>query len=225
MIPLTTAIDKLIRYVKEIQGHMRLRSSGDRHEIRQQYFSLLWYRLIKQLQTEGKEAVPAMIDLMDSYYLTKDDWDAMFELGIGPMDMDGMKIDSQAKSTFTRVYNQQAHPLPYMKASQIVAPKKKDKERPDLEEALDESDSGASEGEDQAVLDEDEPLDLKKDKYVKAPKKKTKAKATGGKGKGKRKGKKEESEDDGDIDGESEEFDKPKKAKGRADGAKGRPKK
>ncbi|KAL9639019.1 MAG: hypothetical protein Q9164_001186 [Protoblastenia rupestris] len=218
-------MNKLIRYVKEIQGHMRLRSSGDRHEIRQQYFSLLWYRLIKQLQTEGKEAVPAMIDLMDSYYLTKDDWDAMLELGVGPMDMDGMKIDSQAKSTFTRVYNQQAHPLPYMKASQVVAPKKKDKERPDLEEALDESDSGASEGEDQAVLDEDEPLDLKKDKYVKAPKQKTKAKATGGKGKGKGKGKKEESEDDGDIDGESEEFDKPKKAKGRADGAKGRPKK
>ena len=202
---------------------MRLRSSGDRHEIRQQYFSLLWYRLVEQLQTNGKEAVSTMIDLMDSYYLTKDDWDALFELGVGPMDMENMKIDPQAKATFTRVYNQQAHPLPYMKASQIVAPKKRAKDRPDLEEALDESDSGGSEGDDQAVLDEDEPLDLKKDKYVKAPKKKAKAK-TIGPGKGNKKAKKAEDEDEMDMDADSEDFGKVKKGKGKVGGAKSRSK-
>ncbi|KAL9104175.1 MAG: hypothetical protein Q9163_000827 [Psora crenata] len=209
-------MNKLVRYVKEVQGHMRLRSSGDRHEIRQQYFPLLWFHLVSQLQTAGKEAVPAIIDLMDSYYLTKDDWDAIFELGVGPMDMEGVKIDGQAKSAFTRVYNQQAHPLPYMKASQVVAPKKKDKDHPDLEEALDESDSGASEGEDEALLDEDEPLDLKKDKYIKAPKK-AKVKKAG-------KGKKEQSADEMDLD-ESEDLEKPKKGKGKAGGGRGRPKK
>ena len=202
---------------------MRLRSSGDRHEIRQQYFSLLWYRLVEQLQTEGKEAVSGIVDLMDSYFLTKDDWDAILELGVGPMDMEGLKIDTQAKSAFTRTYNQWPHPLPYLKASQVVAPKKKEKDHPDLEEALDESDSGASEGEDQTVLDEDEPLDLKQDKYVKAPKKRAKVK-TAEKGKGKGKGAKEVGEDEKGSDEKSEDFDKPKKGKGKAGAAKHRPK-
>ena len=227
-------IGKLSRFIKEIQGHMRLRSSGDRHEIRQQYYSLLWQRLVKQLQVSGKEAVPEIIDLMDSYYLTKDDWDALLELGVGPMDMEGLKIDSQAKSTFTRLYNQQNHPLPYMKASQVIAPKKKDRERPDLEEAIEESDSGVESGADlQAVASDEEELDLKKDKYVKAPKKKAAAKPKGGgKGAGKAKGKKgkeDEDEDEMDVD-ESEEEVKTTKGKGKGKapgggGGRGRPKK
>lgn len=201
---------------------MRLHSSGDRHEIRQQYLSLLWYRLIQQLNLQGKDAVNDIIALMDSYYLTKDDWDAILELGVGDMDMEKIKIDSQTKSAFTRTYNQMSHPLPYMKASQVIAPKKKGKDRPDLEEALDESDSGADTGDEQAVLDDDEPLDLKKDKYVKAPKKKSSAKATGGakaKGKGgKGKVKDEEGDDDVmDVDDEEEDV-KPAKGKGKGKG-------
>ena len=127
---------------------------------------------------------------MDSYFLTKDDWDAVLELGVGPMDMEHVKIDTNVKTSFTKTYNQMSHPLPYMKASSIVAPKKKGKERPDIEEALDESDSGVSSGGEEAILDEDQPLDLKKDKYVAAPKKKKKAAAAtkGKKGSAKAKG-------------------------------------
>ena len=159
-----------------------------------------------------------IIDLMDSYYLTKDDWDAILELGVGPMDMERVKIDTQVKTSFTRTYNQMSHPLPYMKASSIVAPKKKSKERPDIEEALDESDSGVSSGGEEAVLDEDEPLDLKKDKYVAAPKKKKKATAKGkkgatkGSGKGKGKAHDESDEELDDEDDESEEKAKPRKS-------------
>ena len=155
---------------------------------------------------------------MDSYYLTKDDWDAILELGVGPMDMERVKIDTQVKTSFTRTYNQMSHPLPYMKASSIVAPKKKSKERPDIEEALDESDSGVSSGGEEAVLDEDEPLDLKKDKYVAAPKKKKKAAAKGkkgatkGSGKGKGKAHDESDEELDDEDDESEEKAKPRKS-------------
>lgn len=94
---------KLTRMVKEIQGHMRLRTSGDRHEVRQQYVPTLWKNLVQKLQVEGKEAVPEIIDLMDSYFLTKDDWDAIMELGVGPMDMENVKIETQAKATFTRM--------------------------------------------------------------------------------------------------------------------------
>jgi replication factor C subunit 1 len=94
---------KLTRMVKEIQAHMRLRSSGDRHEVRQQYIPVLWTELVQKLQKEGKDAVPDIIELMDSYYLTKDDFDAIMELGIGPMDQEKVKIETQAKATFTRL--------------------------------------------------------------------------------------------------------------------------
>lgn len=234
---------KLSRFIKEIQGHMRLRSSGDRHEIRQQYFSLLWYRLIKQLQTSGKDIIPDIIDLMDSYYLTKDDWDAMLELGVGPLEMEDKAIDTQTRAAFTRAYNMASHPLPYMKASQVVAPKKKDRERPDLEEALEASDSGGESGDDQVVVSGEEELDLKKDKYVKAPKKRkaAAAAAAGGKAKagksdaakgpakGRGKKVKDEGEDEemevDDDDVSEDAFEKPKKGRGGKGAGRGRPKK
>ncbi|KAK8165626.1 replication factor RFC1 C terminal domain-containing protein [Phyllosticta citrichinensis] len=193
---------KLMRMIKEIQGHMRLRTSADRNQIRQQYVPVLWQELVKKLEQEGKEAVPEIIELMDSYFLTKDDWDAIAELGVGPMDYEKMKIETQAKSTFTRLYNQQSHPLPFMKASNVVAPKGRSKtDKPDLEEAMEDSDAG--EVFDDAEKAEDEDVDLSKDKYIKAPKKKAAPKKTAAK--------KKKAADDDDDD------EKPKKkGKGRA---------
>ena len=82
---------------------MRLRSSGDRHEVRQQYIPVLWAEMVNKLQNEGKEAVSDIIELMDSYFLTKEDFDAIMELGVGPMDQEQVKIETQAKATFTRL--------------------------------------------------------------------------------------------------------------------------
>lgn len=176
---------------------------------------------------------------MDSYYLTKDDWDAMIELGVGPLEMEDKAIDTQTRAAFTRAYNVASHPLPYMKASQVVAPKKNNRERPDLEEALEASDSGAESGDDQAVVSGEEELDLKKDKYVKAPKKKKAAAPAAGKGKagksdakgaGKGRGKKakDEAEDDEmevEDDVSEDAFEKPKKGRGGKGAGRGRPKK
>ncbi|KAJ4356367.1 DNA replication factor C complex subunit Rfc1 [Didymosphaeria variabile] len=205
---------KLTRQVKEIQAHMRLRSSGDRHEVRQQYVPVLWQQLVKRLEDEGKEAVPEIIELMDSYFLTKDDFDAIVELGVGPMVQEKVKIASQDKATFTRLYNQQSHPLPFMKASNVVAPKKASKEKPDLEEAIEESDEEEVVNE---IKEEDEDVDISKDKYVKQPKKKAAKKTAATKSRGKKRA----AEDD--DDGESEEGVKPQgrgKAKGAASKAK-----
>jgi len=95
---------KLTRQVKEIQSHMRLRSSGDRHEVRQEYVPMFWNMLPKRLATEGKEVVPEIIDLMDSYFLTKDDYDAIVELGVGPMEdkVENLALQPPTKSAFTR---------------------------------------------------------------------------------------------------------------------------
>jgi replication factor C subunit 1 len=59
--------------------------------------------MVNKLQKEGKEAVSDIIELMDSYFLTKDDFDAIMELGVGPMDQEKVKIETQAKATFTRL--------------------------------------------------------------------------------------------------------------------------
>lgn len=182
---------------------MRLRSSGDRDEIRQQYMPMVWEKLIRRMMNEGKDSVEEVIDFMDSYFLTREDWDALIELGLGPMDESTVKLDTQTKAAFTRVYNQRSHPLPFMKASNVVAPKKMPKEKPDIEDAIDESDEEEVVEEEDKDEDESEELDLKKDKYVKQPKKK--GASTAGKGK---KDKQEA------ADNNSEEEKKPKKGKG-----------
>jgi replication factor C subunit 1 len=96
-----------------------------------------------------------------------------------------------------------------MKASSVTAPKAAPKEVPDLEEAIEEDDNEALEA---PEVDEDEEIDLKKDKYIKQPKAKKPTKKPA----------KKKADDDDDDD----EADKPKKAaKGKASAAKGRGKK
>ncbi|KAL2891308.1 Replication factor C subunit 1 [Ceratocystis lukuohia] len=161
---------KLSRYVREIHSHMRLKSSGDHNEIRQQYLPVLWNQTVKSLFAEGKDAVPRVIDLMDSYYLTRDDFDSMMELGVGPQDESLVKIETQTKTHFTRTYNNMKHPMPFMKAATTGLPTKKlAKDVPDLEEAIEEDDDdGQADPEPDA--EEKEDMDLKNDKYIKKPK-------------------------------------------------------
>ncbi|KAH8677352.1 replication factor RFC1 C terminal domain-containing protein [Xylariales sp. PMI_506] len=163
---------KLGRFIREVHSHMRLKSSGDHNEIRQQYLPVLWTEIVKRLADEGKESVEEVIELMDSYYLTREDFDSIKELGVGPQSEESVNIDTQTKATFTRLYNQKSHPVPFMKATNVTATKKATKEVPDLEEAIEESDDG--EALDAPDVDEDEENDIKGDKYIKQPKAKAK---------------------------------------------------
>lgn len=94
-----------------------------------------------------------------------------------------------------------SHPVPFMKASSVVAPTAASRSVPDLEEAIEEE----AELEVTEVPDaNDDDLDLKNDKYIKKPKAKPAKKA-----------KKSKAGEDEDED----EDDEPKAKKGR-----GRPK-
>lgn len=188
---------------------MRLRASGDRDEIRQQYMPALWDKMVRPLMVDGKDAVEGVIDLMDSYFITRDDFDSIVELGLGPMSESEVNIHPQTKSTFTRIYNQRSHPLPFMKATNVLAPKKGPKVKPDIEDAIEDSDEEEI-IEDAKEEDEEEELDLKKDKYVKVPKAK-KAAAKGTAAKGKKAKAKNDDEDD-----EEEKPKKGRKGKGKA---------
>ncbi|KAI3394796.1 hypothetical protein diail_2198 [Diaporthe ilicicola] len=195
-------LGKLGRYVREIQAHMRLKSSGDVSEIRQQYLPVLWHQIVKRLALEGKDCVEEVIELMDSYYLTREDFDAMLELGVGPQNESLVKIESQAKAAFTRTYNLMSHSVPFMKASTVTAPKKAAKDIPDIEDAIEADDDGAEVIE--PAEEDDDEIDLKKDKYIKQPKAKPKRAV-------KKKAADEEEEDDGDS--------KPAKSRGKGKAA------
>ena len=153
---------------------------------------------------DGKDSIDDIIDIMDSYFLTKEDYDAMVELGLGNQAEDEVKIETATKAAFTRLYNQRSHPVPFMKASSVTAPKAAPKVQPDLEDAIEESDADMA-VEDE-VEDEDDEIDLKKDKYIQAPKKK---KAAGG-----AKGKSKKAEAVDDDNDEVEEVKKTTKGKG-----------
>ncbi|KIX94585.1 uncharacterized protein Z520_09631 [Fonsecaea multimorphosa CBS 102226] len=212
---------KLSRFVKEIQGHMRLRTAADRHEIRQQYLPALWSKTVGTLKDDGKDAVQGVIDFMDSYYLTKEDFDSVLELGVGEYDMESIKIDTATKASFTRLYNAQSHPMPFVKASHVlgIAKAGAKREKPDLEEAVEESEAEEALAETEAGDEEDDDSDLKKDKYIKAPKKKSAGASAAGGPNSKSKGKRKKAGEADDIDAESD--DEPKKKRGPGGGARG----
>lgn len=70
-------------------------------------------------------------------------------------------------------YNQMSHPMPFMKATNVFAPKLSKKDVPDIEEAIVESEDEAAVGEENADAKkaEEDAMDISKDKYVKMPKK------------------------------------------------------
>ncbi|KAF9206942.1 hypothetical protein BGZ49_001536 [Haplosporangium sp. Z 27] len=124
---------KFSRIVKELQIRMRLKISGDKNEVRQSYLPALFPALSKPLVRDGVDAIPDLIEFMDSYYLSKEDWDSVLELGIGRNDgkkvMDS--IPSTTKSAFTRKYNSEAHPQPFLKSVLVTRARGGDSGRSD----------------------------------------------------------------------------------------------
>lgn len=61
-----------------------------------------------------------------------------------------------------------SHPIPFMKPTAVVGSKKVAKDKPDLEEAMDDEDDAEAPEAADVVDDEDD--DITKDKYIKKPK-------------------------------------------------------
>ena len=94
---------------------MRLKVSGDKSEIRQSYIPALFPHIVKPLVDEAvvrcffrlcfdmdpdchppQSAVNEVIERMDEYYISKEDWDTILELGV-----DDKKDQIVAKSIST----------------------------------------------------------------------------------------------------------------------------
>ncbi|GAA97282.1 uncharacterized protein L969DRAFT_91871 [Mixia osmundae IAM 14324] len=161
---------KLQRLLGEVQIRMRLSVSGDRKEIRQVYIPTLLPRLVQPLIKDGQQGIPDVIRLMDEYFLTKEEWDTVLELGIDSSKGDGLlkAIASKDKAAFTRQYNKQSHPIPFHKASEVGKPTKKiaAADKPDNEEAFEED----LEEDEEEIVEEDDDGDVTKDKLIKQSK-------------------------------------------------------
>jgi len=107
----------------------------------------------------SQNAVEDVIHTMDEYYLSREDWDTIVELGVDDRrdELVLKKIPTAVKTTFTRKYavfqrrlewnsndcyfryNTSDHPIPFHKAQDLGKPPKKlaAEAVPDLEEAYD----------------------------------------------------------------------------------------
>ncbi|OCF36183.1 replication factor C subunit 1 [Kwoniella heveanensis BCC8398] len=165
---------KLQRQLTDIQIRMRLRVSGSRAEIREQYMPMLAAKIVLPLTQRGTDAVEETIEYMDEYFLGKEDWDAFVELGVDTMSdsIISKKIPTATKTAFTKQYNKSDHPIAFHKGDMFAASKKKiadDGPAPDNEEVFEEDEpvpDEPSEKED----DDEEVNNVTKDKLIKAVK-------------------------------------------------------
>ncbi|KNC98455.1 replication factor C subunit 1 [Spizellomyces punctatus DAOM BR117] len=172
---------KNIRLLREIQTHMRLHISGNKSEVRLNYMPTLAPSLAKPLINDGADAIDAVIKTMDEYYLTREDWDTVMELGVGPNAASKMsnKIPASVKSSFTRTYNKTTHPTPLLITTVSKARKPAPGPVPDLEDVVEVDEVDAAD--DDEVDDED---DIAGDKLIKQKV----ARTSSAKGKGKASG-------------------------------------
>ncbi len=110
-----------------------------------------------------------MISTMDAYYINKEDFDSLLELGVGKQDKEQVlgKISSVVKSGFTKQYNKGTHAIRLM--SEFKAEKKGKVEKADFEEVLD-----FEEEEEEEDMNSDKEDIMKGDKLIKKKNKKTK---------------------------------------------------
>ncbi|QRW02006.1 replication factor C subunit 1 [Ceratobasidium sp. AG-Ba] len=164
---------KLQRQLGDIQIRMRLKVSGDRGEIRQSYIPALFPRMIKPLIDHGNESLSDIIETMDSYYLSKDDWDSVVELGVGTNNGDELmkKVPGPVKAAFTRKYNSSDHPIPFHKAQEFGKPTTKiATEAPPDHEDVFEVDDEEEEEEDKKPNGKGKASEIEKDKLIKEAK-------------------------------------------------------
>eukprot|EP01111_Echinosteliopsis_oligospora_P008539 TRINITY_DN24294_c0_g1_i1.p1 TRINITY_DN24294_c0_g1~~TRINITY_DN24294_c0_g1_i1.p1 ORF type:complete len:202 (-),score=56.96 TRINITY_DN24294_c0_g1_i1:44-649(-) len=101
---------KKMRLLSEMQAHMRTAVSADKSQIRLEYIPHLIPSLTLPLVSLGQQAIEDVIEVMDEYCITREDWASMLEIDdIQGRDSILSSIPSTVKSAFTRKYNSDHH--------------------------------------------------------------------------------------------------------------------
>ncbi|CAF3688927.1 unnamed protein product [Adineta steineri] len=166
------------RLLNEIEKHICLKiASANKQQFNLDYLSYIAKIFIQPLQKLQQQGVEQCIALLDEYYLNRDDFQTIMELntwgktGKNPYD----QLDTQTKSSLTRIYNKTAHRTPYA----VIDMKKLKKSKGNL----DEDDGEESDGDEEDKENEEEG-DLEQDAMIKMAKKRA-AKPAAKKSKGK----------------------------------------
>lgn len=153
------------RLLQEVQYHTRLRTSTSKSELRLDYVPAMRESLTKSLINEGEDGIAPVIESMDYYYLTKEDWDSILGLGVGAFEGSHVlaKINTKTKSAMTRKYNSTQHPVAIYKTGNSVGGSGGAVRKVDYEDVVE--DDTAKDEEVEAV--DDGSIDAKKDKLIK----------------------------------------------------------
>ncbi|RLV96067.1 Replication factor C subunit 1 [Spathaspora sp. JA1] len=163
---------KYQRILQELQYHTRIKTSTTKQELRLDYLTPLWNKLNNHL--EDGYGIDETIEIMDDYFLTKEDFD-----NIGELLKQDVKLTSSEKSNFTRTYNNGMHPtVIYKTGNSVLNSRRGAAAKVDYEDVVDDDMEDVPDEE-----EDSDKIDTKKDKLIKAgrgnakPKAKPKAKA------------------------------------------------
>ncbi|KRZ50756.1 Replication factor C subunit 1 [Trichinella nativa] len=114
---------KLKRILQQLSTHMGLHISATSDDLNVEYLPRLRSAVVKLLvDNDAKGAV----EQCQAYDLTREDVEAMMELGIWPNRPDPMSsVASKSKAAFTRAFNSSNHLLPYSNDAAVVGRRKK----------------------------------------------------------------------------------------------------
>ncbi|KAJ3184567.1 hypothetical protein HDU87_003968 [Geranomyces variabilis] len=156
---------KNTRLLREIQSHMQTHVTGNKREVRLNYLPALTSALAAPLVERGADAIDEVIEFMDDYYLSREDRESVFSLGLGKgKNRPEEKIPANVKSAFTRMYNKGSHPTAVLN---VVVSKSKGRTSaaapvPDFEDAIDADDAEV----DDDVADDEDDDDIAGDRLV-----------------------------------------------------------
>jgi replication factor C subunit 1 len=176
---------KQYRLLTELSAHMSSVCSGDKNQIRLDYLPNFVAPLTRPLIEKGVDGIPTVLEFMDHYSLTREDWDSIME--IAQLKEDRSKnIQPKVKAAFTRKYNA-AHmavkAAPTRKGAVNFVLSEVEEENP--EDELEKDEDSAQENEDK-IDKEDRLITQKKVTTKRAAPAKPK-KTGGGRGSGRRK--------------------------------------
>lgn len=113
------------RITQELAMHTCLRTRTSKRALNLDYLPYMRDKLVQPLAAHGADGVQEVVDIMDTYYLMKEDYDNIMDIcSWGGKPTPFSKLDSKVKAAFTRGYNKEAHLTPY--SLQIVKASKKD---------------------------------------------------------------------------------------------------
>jgi len=174
---------KYRRIVQQLQYHSSTKTNTSNTQLRLVYVPYWKTSLTEPLIEKGASGIDDVLKMLDGYYLTKEDWNNIMDLGVGRRGhmVDKLKkIPASVKTALTRKYNSYTHPTIIYRTGEIKM------ERPrGIKYVGDVIDDDAKiekrEEDDEEKQEETADQDIGKDKLIKAVKKRSRKKSGAGK--------------------------------------------